>query len=130
MTNNEHTPTDQNHQALLGATLYVNDFASLAVADIQRDDLTAALHSLNRTVLSANSAMSAIVDEAREGGATWQMIADALMVTKQAAQQKYSDPWRTTRTIGATALGIRVDRENIDQDGHEYETTITTNSKY
>lgn len=65
---------------------------------------------------AADEVVRAVVRQAREDGATWQVVGDALGVTRQAAFQRYGrpidprtgEPMNTTPLPGAAALATAV----------------------
>jgi hypothetical protein len=109
MTTSENNPAHQTH--LLGAVLFVDDFATLAVEDMRGNDITGALHSLNHVALSTNRAIETLVTAAREDGTTWQMISDALQMTKQAAQQRFGGQERAVENAKLLHLMIEASNE-------------------
>lgn len=123
MTTNQNNPAHQSH--LHGAVLFVQDFAELAMTDIRGNDLTGCLYSLNRVAIATDSAIETLVIAARVDGTTWQMIGDALSITKQAAQQRYGK----STTLDGRPLTTDSLMSSTDEHGHYYET-ITTNSRY
>lgn len=53
------------------------------------DDFGDMLGALRLVEIAAGNARSAIIADARANGETWQSIADALGISRQAAQQRY-----------------------------------------
>jgi hypothetical protein len=66
------------------------DHTGTYVTAIKGRDLYEALHGLDTLEFVIRKARQAIIDELRESGATWEGIGDALSISKQAAQQRFS----------------------------------------
>lgn len=63
-----------------------------AYADLHTDDQAAALAAFQELLNAAGRAERMVydaVDVLRRNGLTWQQIADQLLITRQAAQQRY-----------------------------------------
>jgi hypothetical protein len=66
------------------------DLTSMIGALGNQDDLLDELGQLRIVELFAEKARRAVVQDARAQGFTWQQIADALGVTRQAAHERYA----------------------------------------
>ncbi|WP_346845227.1 hypothetical protein [uncultured Rothia sp.] len=53
------------------------------------EDSLAQVTQAHRAVLAANNRLDDVVQQARQNGATWQQIGDAIGITKQAASQRF-----------------------------------------
>ena len=70
------------------------------------DDFAGAIGHALKIQLAADDVVRAVVQQARERGATWQTIGDALGVSRQAAFQRYGKPIdpRTGELMNTTPL--------------------------
>lgn len=80
------------------------------------DDWTGSIQGAVGIQEAADKVVRAVVRQARDNGATWQIVGDALGVTRQAAFQRYGkpidprtgEPMNTTPLTGAAALATAV----------------------
>lgn len=80
------------------------------------DDLAASIGRAVRVQAAADDLVRAVVHQARQDGATWQVIGDALGVSRQAAFQRHGrpidprtgEPMNTTPLPGVAELAVSV----------------------
>jgi hypothetical protein len=80
------------------------------------DDWAGSIRGAMSIQAAADDVVRAVVRHARDSGATWQVVGDALGVTRQAAFQRYGrpidprtgEPMNTTPLAGAAALATSV----------------------
>jgi hypothetical protein len=80
------------------------------------DDWAGSIRQAAGLQAAADDVVRAVVQEARRNGATWQVVGDALGVTRQAAFQRYGkpvdprtgEPMTTTPLPGAAGLAVAV----------------------
>jgi Protein of unknown function (DUF3887) len=80
------------------------------------DDWAGSIQSVVSIQAAADEVVRAVVRDARDNGATWQVVGDALGVTRQAAFQRYGrpidprtgEPMNTTPLPGVAALATAV----------------------
>jgi Protein of unknown function (DUF3887) len=83
------------------------------------DDWAGSIRSAVSIQAAADEVVRAVVRQARDNGATWQVVGDALGVTRQAAFQRYGrpidprtgEPMNTTPLTGVAALATSVIRD-------------------
>jgi hypothetical protein len=83
------TKTPDFNTATLNRASSLDALIGFAESIGSRDDLLDMLGSVRLVELAAAQARSAIVNEARASGYTWEEIGDALGTSRQAAQQRF-----------------------------------------
>ncbi|WP_349427838.1 DUF3887 domain-containing protein [Microbacterium sp. LWS13-1.2] len=97
---------DNLTDAIRGLKRHADALLAARVLTIPGDDFAGEIEQSLRLQSAADDVVRSVVQQAREAGATWQTIGDALGVSRQAAFQRYGKPVdpRTGEPMNTTPL--------------------------